>query len=136
MLIHVISDLDTPFQAFLFFPRGGGTASNGGDPVNGKWGRPFARRPYTILESGTVLPESQGVSRQRQMVYDYFKVRISSLYCCTETTAPPPSPTSLECIRGPHAYSHFIEKGGIFWGQFGEDFRRKPGKGCFCNCQW
>ena len=50
------------------------------------------------------------------------------------TMTPPPPHThththALECIRGPHARSHFLGKGGIFWPQCREDFPRKPQKG-------
>ena len=40
-----------------------------------------------------------------------------------------PAPTLMH--EGPHAHSHFLGKGGIFWPESLEDFPRKPGKGCF-----
>ena len=43
----------------------------------------------------------------------------------------------LECIRGPHARSHFLGKGRYFLAVVSERFPEKTRKrGCFCNCQW
>ena len=43
----------------------------------------------------------------------------------------PPPPSTLEWMRGPHAYSHFLGKGGIMGRSLGKIFRRNPGKGVF-----
>ena len=49
-----------------------------------------------------------------------------------EVVVPPPPP----CMRGPHAYSHFLGKGGILGRSLGKISRQNPEKGVFFNnCQ-
>ena len=44
--------------------------------------------------------------------YDNISIKV----CTLDPGPPPPPPThTLECMRRPHAYSHFLGEGGIVW---------------------
>ena len=62
----------------------------------------------------------------------YWEVFTKPVDIGTHDISPSPPP-QLECIRGPHACSHFLGKGGIFGASSQEDFPIKHGEVFFLN---